>query len=467
MNPISVLLAIAAAASIAGVDVAAAQTSQILGRDWEEAVTGPGIKVGEGTVLHPVAGIETGVISNVFYEQDSGRTAGMIRVVGEAAFASLPPERLDDPPRTGYQRPLWARWRGSIYQGRDGPFWRSDSGEEDGENPGAYPKLEFRAGLRAFYEEYLSADSDVRAQRNVGLNGNLYLHLFPYGLLAFTIDDDLTRAIRPTNFESSRDLDRWINNLRLGVRFQAGARALVPELRLVNRIDYFESPEAGFANRLQTTLGGRLNWWFTRFTRLYADASIGFFGGLGSGSFGIEKVASMPVRAVIGGSTPLSQRTAVRAQAGFGKGFYASGADFTGPLVDLAFAWRHNQMGRVRAGYRYEFRDSINANFYSQHGLDLRISQQVRRLLLEGSVAGYLRHYDGVPMELGGGTTRDDLILALGGTARYMIRDWIAVTAQLQLAVDQTDYVTNIEGEAPDDPSFVRAELFGGVVSAF
>ncbi|HSN25127.1 MAG TPA: hypothetical protein VLT45_02545, partial [Kofleriaceae bacterium] len=30
-------------------------------------VEGPGVKVGEGTVLHPVFGAETGVISNVFY----------------------------------------------------------------------------------------------------------------------------------------------------------------------------------------------------------------------------------------------------------------------------------------------------------------------------------------------------------------------------------------------------------------
>ncbi|HMG20240.1 MAG TPA: hypothetical protein VK607_02945, partial [Kofleriaceae bacterium] len=31
-------------------------------------VQGSGIKVGEGTVLQPQVGIETGVVSNVFYE---------------------------------------------------------------------------------------------------------------------------------------------------------------------------------------------------------------------------------------------------------------------------------------------------------------------------------------------------------------------------------------------------------------
>ena len=465
MKPKTVLLAIVAAASMAGGDIARAQTSQVLGRDWEEVIGGSGVKVGDGTVLHPVAGLETGVISNVFYEQDAGRTAGVLRVVGEAAIASLPAERLADPERTAYERPLWRRWAGSIYQAHDGPFWRDDEGD-DGENPGAPPKLEFRAGLRAFYEEYISAESDVRAQRNLGFNANAHLHLFPYDLIAVTVDDDLTRSIRPTNFESSSDLDRWINNFRLAARLQAGGRALIPELRVHNRIDYFESENSQFANRLQTTLGSRLNWWFTRFTRLYADASIGFFGGLGGGSAGIEKVASRPVRALIGGSTPLTPRTAVRGHVGFAKGFYESGAEFTGPLLAAAFSWRHNDFGVTSLGYHYDFQDSINANFYSQHGVTARMSQQIRRFLIEGTASIYLRHYDGVPMALGGGTTRDDIILALGGVGRFLLRDWLAITAQLQIVSDQTDFVSSPNGN-PDDPSFTRFELFGGVVSAF
>lgn len=445
---------------------AEAQTSQVLGRQWEDVVTGAGILVGESTVMHPVAGVETGVVSNVFFEEDAGRTAGMIRLAGEVAFASLPPERLNNPDRSAYDRPVWKKWRGDIYTTYDGPYWRDDSGESDGaegENPGAPPKLEFRAGARAFYEEYLSGAETVRAQRNLGLEGNVHVHVNPYETVAFTVDDDLTRAIRPTNFESEGDLDRWINNVRLGMRIQAGGRALVPEFRFHNRIDYFESSNAAFANRIQTSIGGHLNWWYTQHTRLYFDASIGFFGGLGGGASGIEKASSMPLRLLLGGRTPFSETTALNLYAGFAKGFYGAGPDFTGPLVGATFSWAQNDFRRLRLGYRYDFQDSINANFYSEHALEASLVQQIDRLILEGRGEMHLRHYDGVPMVLAGGPTRDDFIFAVSANARYVLRRWLGLTAQAQLVTDQTGYRAN----GTDNPSYTRFELFGGVVSGF
>jgi hypothetical protein len=459
-------LLLGAVASALGAGVADAQTSQVLGREWEDVVTGRGIKVGDGTVMHPVAGVETGIINNVFFEEDAGRTAGMIRLVGEVAFASLPPERLNDPGRSVYERPLWRKWTGSIYQTYDGPYWRDDDGENDdaeGENVGAPPRLEFRAGARAYYEEYLSGDEEVRAQRNLGFNGNLHLHVNPYELLAFTLDEDLTRAIRPTNFESASDLDRWINNLRLGLRIQAGGRALVPELRLHNRIDYFESESSAFANRVQTTAGGRLNWWYTRYTRFFFDASIGAFGGLGGGAQGMEKASSFPLRLLLGASTPFTETTSLSVHAGFAKGFYSAGPDFTGPLIAGRFSWGYNDFGRLIVGYRYDFQDSINANFYTDHVIEGAAVQQIDRLVLEARAEIHLRHYDGVPMEFGGSPVRDDFIFAAGGTAKYLLREWLGLSGQLQFVTDQTGYV----GTGGDDPSYTRFELLGGVVSAF
>ena len=462
LSPLGSLL-LGAVVTALGAQVAEAQTSQVLGREWEDTVTGAGIKVGESTVMHPVAGVETGVVSNVFYEDDAGRTAGVIRLVGEAAFATLPPERLNDPDRSVYERPLWRKWKGSIYQAYDGPYWRDDNGEDDdaeGENVGAPPKLEFRAGVRAFYEEFLSGDESVRGQRNLGLNGNVHVHVNPYETIAFTLDEDLTRAIRPTNFESSGDLDRWINNLRLGLRIQAGGRALVPEFRLHNRIDYFESSNSAFANRVQTTFGGRLNWWYTRHTRVFFDASIGIFGG-GSAQ-GIQKVSSLPLRLILGGRTPFTERTALSVHAGFAKGFYSAGPDFTGPLIAGRFSYAYNDFGNLSFGYRYDFQDSINANYYSGHVIDAKAVQQIDRLVLEGRGEMHLRSYNGIPMAIGA-PTRTDFIFVLRGDAKYLLREWLGLSGSLQFATDQTGYVQ----ASGDSPSFTRFELFGGIVSAF
>jgi hypothetical protein len=460
-------LAVAAAAlfSIVGADTARAQTSQVLGRDWENAITGRGIKVGEGTVLHPVAGIETGLINNVFYEEGEPINAGVIRIAAEIAAASLPPERMNNP-GADYDRPLWRPWRGSIHQTYGGPFWGDqDSGAE---NPGAPPRLEFRAGARAFYEEYLSNRDTVRSQRNLGLNANAHLHLFPYDTFALTIDEDLTRAIRPTNFESSSDLDRWIHKFRLGARIQAGGRALIPELRYENRIDYFESDESQFANRLQQTLGLRLTWWLAQYTRFYADASIGFFGGLGDGGDGgFAKVSSMPLRLIAGANTALTEAISARLYGGYARGFYSAGPDFHGPLAGAQLAFRYSPFGSIALGYRYDFQDSINANFYSEHVGEARVVQQVGdRLVGEAWIAGHLRHYDGVPMSLGGGTSRDDVIFVTGVEGKYLLREWLGLNGTLHFASDQTDFRYDA-GAGLDDPSFSRFELFLGLIAAY
>src|SRR4051812_18800126 len=57
-------------------------------------VEGPGIKVGEGTVLHPIVGLETGYISNAFFEDTSPVGAGILRLVVQLATASLGEDRL-------------------------------------------------------------------------------------------------------------------------------------------------------------------------------------------------------------------------------------------------------------------------------------------------------------------------------------------------------------------------------------
>lgn len=454
----------AALATVAAAGSASAQTSQVLGRSWEDVVTGRGLKVGEATVMHPVAGIETGIVNNVFYQDQDTVTAGLLRVAGEVAFASLPPQRLEDPERTSYPRPPWQPWRGSIYRSYGGPYWGDLAPAS--ENPGAPPRMIFRAGARVFWEQYLSGRQDVRAQSALGLNGNLHLDMFPYELFAFAIDDDLTRDIHPTNFESSEDLNRWINQLRLGVRLQPGGKAIVPELRFQNRIDYFESTGSQFANRLDSTVGLRVNWWLARFTKFFADASLGFFSGLDSGNPGLDKVSSHPLRIMVGANTALSELLAIQAHAGFAKGFYAAGPDFTGPVVGARLTYRYSPFGQVSGGYNYEFADSINANFYTEHVLDARVVQQLEaRVLLEGRASGILRHYDGVPMDLGGGS-RDDFILTLAANGKYVLREWLDISATVQAVSDQTDF-RYLAGTSTDDPSYNRLEVFAGVNAAY
>src|SRR3954470_19745347 len=58
-------------------------------------VSGAGVKVGEGTIFRPQIGIETGVVSNVFYQADGPVTAGLLRILAEVGTGSLPSHGLD------------------------------------------------------------------------------------------------------------------------------------------------------------------------------------------------------------------------------------------------------------------------------------------------------------------------------------------------------------------------------------
>src|ERR1043166_4889601 len=57
-------------------------------------VSGAGIKVGEGTIFQPQVGIETGVVSNVFYQDTDPVTSGLLRLLVEVGTGSLPDQRL-------------------------------------------------------------------------------------------------------------------------------------------------------------------------------------------------------------------------------------------------------------------------------------------------------------------------------------------------------------------------------------
>ena len=88
-------------------------------------VEGAGVKVGEGTVLHPIFGVETGFVSNVFYADTNVQPAGILRLLAQIGTGSLSKERLT-------------------------PAGASDESANDEEvNTGS---LTYRADLRASYD---------------------------------------------------------------------------------------------------------------------------------------------------------------------------------------------------------------------------------------------------------------------------------------------------------------------------
>src|SRR5438445_13812907 len=59
-----------------------------------DMVEGRGVKIGEGTSIYPIIGMQTGVTSNVFYADTNTRAAGILRLIAQVGAGSLSSLRL-------------------------------------------------------------------------------------------------------------------------------------------------------------------------------------------------------------------------------------------------------------------------------------------------------------------------------------------------------------------------------------
>jgi hypothetical protein len=407
--------------------------AQTLGANGELAaesavVEGPGIKAGEGLLIHPSVGVETGFLSNVFFTDKDAEPSGILRLIAEMHMASLNEQRL------------------------------ATDGDESGEVEKG--QFSFRAGLRVAYEEYLSSNDAVQAQRDVGIEADVRGIVFPQGTWVFAFSDEYARLNRPTNFESNTNIERDVNHLGLFLRFQPGGRALQGTLRYQNTIDYFERDTQHFANRMQHTFGLRAAWRWLPVTEFYADASLGIYNGLGEES---EKVTSYPLRVVAGTQTAITVNTTISAEVGYGKGFYAERADYSGLLFGIEGGWRYSPFGRLKLLYRHEFADSINANFYRDHQIRAMIDQQIDRFTLSAELDTRFRKYEGLDPAISAMDTRSDLIISAKIGGQYHFREWLAATFDYHFTDDSTDF-RYMNGT---DPSYVRHEVYIGMMAAF
>lgn len=391
-------------------------------------VEGAGVKVGEGTVLHPSVGAETGYVSNVFYTNNNVESSPILRVIAEITAASLSEQRMQstDP---------------DIQPGEEGD-------------------LQWHAGARIIGQEYLSTNDRVDAQHNIAGGLNAHGVVFPHRTWQFAFDEDYVRDTRPTNFESSNNLDRDINNIALALIYGPQGRALSGMLRYTNRIDVFESSTDAFANRMQNQLALRVNWQWLPITKIFGEVSFGLFGGLGNSS---TKVSSYPLRVNAGIQTAITVDTALNLQVGYANAFYSTGESFNNVTFRSQLAWRYLPNGQLFAGYFYDFSDSVQANYFRDHGINAGLHHQIGdRFIMSVVLDARLRGYRGVLPSIMGPPDRDDALVNLGISPRYYFRDWFAATFDYDLLVDSTDYRYVVSGQSVN-PSFVRHQVMAGV----
>lgn len=392
-------------------------------------VEGPGFKMGESTVFHPRVGAEAGVISNVFYEETDAVVSPILRV--RAGFDITP-----------------------AGEDRLGEFDESD-----------YRTIDFQLGAEAQYTEFLKNDDRTRDQRNVDVTALGKVVFFPQGNVAFTLNDKFQRIGRPTNFESTKHLDRDINAFGAELKVQPRGHNIWGAARYENVIDVFESDSSEFANRIHHTVGLRGNWKFFPYTQVYVDGSLGFYGSLGDNQLmGMEyKIGSNPLRVIAGVDTVLTEMTTLKAYVGYANGFYETGPSYNTVIGEGTFGWRYFPTGRLVLTYRYDVNDSINANYYGEHHIQGSVSHQIRTFVLSAGTGVRFRGYRGVPGVVSDEENRDDVILEANARAEWVIYDRFSLYLDYGLQSVDTEFRTN----EMDDPSYLRQELLLGLVAAF
>lgn len=399
----------------------------------DTAVQGRGVKVGESLILHPVLGIETGFNSNVFYENDNTRGAGILRIMGQVGASSANGARLD--PSAG------------------------GIGIEDEKLAG----FEYMVDARLAYDQMLSGNDTIQNTGGLGIGAQARAMFNAQGPVSFNFNDNFLRLIRAANFETTTNANRDVNTVGAQLYYHPPGRALSGYLYYSNTVDVFESSDQlRYPDRMDNRFGVHPMWRWLPQTVVWGDVSWGVVTGIGSSMASQAKVTSYPLNAIVGINTLLSLKTSATLDAGYANGFYSSGPSFSGPRVDAAVNYQYSPLGRAGVGYSYMFQDSVNANYYRDHLIHGYIEHSIEPLVVVVAPELHFRQYDGI-MIAGAPATRNDTIFAVVAGLRYTFRNWIAASIDYRFATVQTDFRYPDVNGMMIDPSYARHEVLAGM----
>ena len=413
--------------------------------DPDRIVEGAGVKVGEDTTLHPVLGVETGAISNVFYTNNTNcgpnancvAPAGFIRLLAQAGVGSLTDARLTP----SDQEPV------DEVTGQPRTAVR---------NPGAF---QYRADLNAAYDAMLSGNSTVSSTGGLSVGATVRGVVQPVGPVSFWMLNDYERMIRAANFETDVNTDRDINNLDLRLAYHSEHSSIGGFAYYSNTIDVFERAEQEFPDRMLNVVGLHPIWRWLPQTQVYADVSQGYDTGLGAAS---TKATSYPTAGSLGIASLLTPMITLNGAIGYTLLNYETGPSTSGLTGSLALGYRFSEFGRVTVQYLRAYEDSINANFYQEHVI--RAWAYYRKVPFVFSVQPeiHFRDYVGtVVPSVTGSTTRSDTIYQVIAGVSYSVRNSMAIALDYRFTDVSTDFRYMTDGTIID-PSYARHSVLLG-----
>jgi hypothetical protein len=401
---------------------------------------GIGIRTGD-LELHPGLGAEFGYDSNYFLRADSENPIPVLRlrIVPSFSLATIGPQR------------------------------------REGEGGGEPPKVGFRAGVAASYNEFFATSSgdsaEVTKQRNIGVLGNLQLTILPGRPFSADIYGDFLRTVQPSE-DPDFNFNRITARFGGGVTWTPGGGMFDWRLGYEYGITYFEDSEFRNLSNDYNQVNTRGRWRFLPRTAFLYDATASFIRYNNNPTPG--QLSSDPIRARIGMNGLVTPAFSLLAMVGWGASFYQglNAQQFDAPLAQVELRWYITPnpgldpssatltLSSLAIGYNRDFFNSYLGDFYTSDRAYVNLSYFFggRFLLVaDGGIAAieYPQIFNATRAFV------HDKFTALRPNAslfgEYRVADSVGINATLRYTANVTDVVITA-----DDLQWKRFEAFIG-----
>jgi len=348
----------------------------------------------------------------------------------------------------------------------------------EGDAASELPKVTFRAGAAATYNEFIATKSEnssaLSGQRNVSGLGNLQLTILPGRPFGGDVYGDFLRTVQPSN-NPDTNFNRITARVGAGLAWAPGGGMFDWRVGYEYGLTYFEEPGfRGLSNNYhQVNTRGR--WRFLPRTAFLYDGSLSFLrynNSLRSRS----QLDSDPVRARIGLNGLVSPSFALLAMIGWGSSFYkgTNAQQFDSIIAQAELKWYITPsptldpgaatlaLSSVAVGYNRDFFNSYLGDFFSRDRGYVNLSHFFNGRFLVVADAGVARI--GYPSLLTADRTArvqaSFATLRIDGSlfGEYRITDALGVNATTRYSTDITD--TQVGG---DPLEWKRFEAYVGV----
>jgi hypothetical protein len=350
---------------------------------------------------------------------------------------------------------------------------------------GEQPKVAFRAGAAATYNEFIATKSEnsdaVSSQRNISGLGNLQLTILPGRPVGGDVYGDFLRTAQPSN-NPDTNYNRITARVGAGLVWAPGGGMFDWRVGYEYGLTYFEQNQFQGLSDNYNQINTRGRWRFLPRTAFLYDASLSFRRYNNAQRSG-SQLDSDPVRARIGINGLVSPSFALLAMVGWGSSFYkgVNAQQFDSVIGQAELKWYITpnpgldpaaatlSLSSIAVGYNRDFFNSYLGDYFQRDRGYLSLSHFFNgRFLLvaDGGLAriGYPGIFNSnrlVRVNAAFSTLR--LETSLFG--EYRVADSLGLNATLRYSADITDVrvAPAFTAGVGDDLQWKRFEAYVGV----